>query len=37
MIALSASELLLVSDNDFGVEGTETKFWRVVLPMALEL
>jgi hypothetical protein len=26
---LSPRELLLVSDNDFGVEGAETSFWRV--------
>jgi hypothetical protein len=25
---LSPTELLLVSDNDFGVEGAETSFWR---------
>lgn len=29
MAILSPSELLLVSDNDFGVEGAETGFWRV--------
>ena len=29
MAVLSPSELLLVSDNDFGVEGAETGFWRV--------
>ena len=28
-IPLSASEMLLVNDNDFGVEGVETQFWRV--------
>ena len=26
---LSAHELLLVNDNDFGVEGARTRFWRV--------
>ncbi|HEY7808865.1 MAG TPA: esterase-like activity of phytase family protein [Allosphingosinicella sp.] len=26
---LSDSELILVSDNDFGVEGAETSFWRL--------
>ena len=26
---LSATELILVSDNDFGVEGEETSFWRL--------
>jgi Esterase-like activity of phytase len=29
MAILSPRELLLVNDNDFGVEGTETGFWRV--------
>jgi hypothetical protein len=29
MALLSPSELLLVSDNDFGVEGGETSFWRI--------
>jgi hypothetical protein len=29
MAILSERELLLVSDNDFGVEGAETSFWRV--------
>jgi hypothetical protein len=29
MAALSQQELLLASDNDFGVEGAETGFWRV--------
>jgi hypothetical protein len=29
MVILSPTELLLVSDNDFGVEGAETSFWRV--------
>jgi hypothetical protein len=29
MIVLSRSELLLVNDNDFGVEGTHTRFWRI--------
>lgn len=29
MAILSPSELLLVSDNDFGVEGAETGFWRI--------
>lgn len=29
MAILSPSELLLVNDNDFGVEGAETSFWRV--------
>jgi hypothetical protein len=29
MAILSPAELLLVSDNDFGVEGAETSFWRI--------
>jgi len=29
MAILSPCELLLVSDNDFGVEGAETGFWRI--------
>jgi hypothetical protein len=29
MAWLSPTELLLVSDNDFGVEGAETSFWRL--------
>jgi hypothetical protein len=29
MVILSPTELLIVSDNDFGVEGAETSFWRV--------
>jgi hypothetical protein len=29
MALLSPSELILVNDNDFGVEGAETSFWRV--------
>jgi hypothetical protein len=29
MAILSPFELLLVNDNDFGVEGAETGFWRV--------
>ena len=28
-ILLGSSEMLLVNDNDFGVEGVETQFWRV--------
>jgi hypothetical protein len=30
MLVLSPAELLLVNDNDFGVEGAETQFWKVV-------
>ena len=29
MAVLSPTELLLVNDNDFGVEGAETAFWRI--------
>jgi hypothetical protein len=29
MAWLTATDLLLVSDNDFGVEGAETSFWRL--------
>lgn len=29
MILLSPRTILLVNDNDFGVEGVETQFWRV--------
>lgn len=29
MTILSPTELLLVNDNDFGVEGTETSFWKL--------
>lgn len=32
MVLLSPSEILLVNDNDFGVEGAETAFWRISLP-----
>ena len=32
MALLSSSELLLVNDNDFGVLGIETAFWRISLP-----
>ena len=31
MVLLSPRELLLVNDNDFGVEGVSTAFWRVTL------
>ncbi len=29
MVLLPSGEILLVSDNDFGVEGAATEFWRV--------
>jgi hypothetical protein len=35
MALLSDHELLLVSDNDFGVEGATTAFWRVRFAAAL--
>ena len=35
MALLSPTEILLVSDNDFGVEGATTEFWRVVLDAAI--
>lgn len=35
MVLLSPTELLLVSDNDFGVEGAHTSFWKVTLATPL--
>jgi hypothetical protein len=35
MIVLSPTELLLVNDNDFSVEGARTQFWRVKLKKKL--
>ncbi|MEQ1782324.1 MAG: hypothetical protein ABMA14_13250, partial [Hyphomonadaceae bacterium] len=35
MTLLSPTEILLVSDNDFGVEGAQTAFWRVRLEAAI--
>jgi hypothetical protein len=35
MAMLSPTELILVSDNDFGVEGAETSFWRIRFDEAL--
>ena len=35
MILLSPRSLLLVNDNDFGVEGARTRFWRIDLPADL--
>jgi hypothetical protein len=29
---MSADSLLLVNDNDFGVDGVTTHFWRIALP-----
>ena len=34
-VVLSPTELLLVNDNDFGVEGVETEFWRVTFDAPL--
>jgi hypothetical protein len=36
MAWLSPTELLLVSDNDFGVEGAETSFWRLTFDTPLK-
>ena len=36
MILLSDREILLVNDNDFGIEGVETRFFRVTLERALQ-
>jgi hypothetical protein len=35
MVLLAANQLLLVNDNDFGVEGAETAFWRITFDGAL--
>ena len=35
MIVLSPDEILLVTDNDFSVEGARTRFWRVRLATPL--
>ena len=35
MILLSPRTLLLVNDNDFGIEGTRTRFWRIDLAVDL--
>jgi hypothetical protein len=35
MVLLSSSTLRLVNDNDFGVEGVRTRFWRVELDREL--
>jgi hypothetical protein len=32
---LSPATLLLVNDNDFGVDDVATRFWRIDLPEAL--
>jgi hypothetical protein len=35
MALLSPRELVICSDNDFGVEGAATGFWRITLDEAL--
>lgn len=35
MTLLSPTEILISSDNDFGVEGAETGFWRITLDEAV--
>jgi hypothetical protein len=35
MTLLSPTEILISSDNDFGVEGAETGFWRITLDKAV--
>jgi hypothetical protein len=35
MVMLGADSLLLVNDNDFGVEGAETCFWRIAFDAPL--
>jgi hypothetical protein len=35
MVQLSPRALLLVNDNDFGIEGVATRFWRIDLPFDL--
>ena len=35
LVVLSPNELLLVTDNDFSVEGARTRFWRVKLAAPL--
>jgi hypothetical protein len=37
MAWLSPSQLLLVSDNDFGVEGARTSFWRLSFDQAFDI
>jgi hypothetical protein len=36
LIVLSPTTLLLVNDNDFGVEDVRTRFWRIDLPFSLD-
>lgn len=37
LVVLSPRELLLVNDNDFGIEGRRTRFWRIELDRSLPL
>ena len=32
MVAIDADTLLLASDNDYGIDGASTQFWRISLP-----
>lgn len=36
MLLLSSTELLLSNDSDFGIEGAETQFWRVLLKDSMD-
>ena len=36
LVVLSPNELILVTDNDFSVEGARTRFWRVKLAAPLD-
>ena len=33
VVRLNGNSLLLVNDNDFGVEGVKTEFWKVTLAL----
>ena len=35
LVVISPNELILVTDNDFSVEGARTRFWRVKLAVPL--
>ncbi len=35
MILLGPNEMLLANDSDFGIDGAETQFWRVALPVGI--
>ena len=36
LLVLDDRTILLVNDNDFGIEGIATEFWRITLPVALD-